>query len=431
MTAVASFPSFQPGPRSTWHATSQGGLNGMAGEDVSRMFMPRKGVQRSNSSSSIASSTSSTSTVTLPPSSSSSSGNEVLQSTPLESTGPGGRKKAARNVWPPAKSDPVSAVASGRSQPAGAHGPSSSATAAAAAAAAAGMAPLHHPVPLLPSQHILQSSHQNGVRGGASSSSAAAPTAATGQPDGHPMLFLLPMNGTFERKTINVPYFPDVLRIGRQTNAKTVPTPHNGYFDSKVLSRQHAEIWADRLGKIWIRDVKSSNGTFVNGQRLSGENRDSDPHELREQDIVELGIDIVSEDQRSVVHHKVAARVEHAGPYAVNDARFMDVTFGDLDPGTAAAGTGGASAQNQGGRGRPVSQGMVSSSSSSSVGGGGGSGSSSRYGSTSGSVAGGNYGYAAPSRHVNYWLTPVTVDQIVKRLSVRMDPYDRLSSVAC
>src|ERR1700709_2973534 len=121
------------------------------------------------------------------------------------------------------------------------------------------------------------------------------------------------MNGTFERKTISVPYYPDSLRIGRQTNAKTVPTPANGFFDSKVLSRQHAEIWADRNGKIWIRDVKSSNGTFVNGARLSAENRDSEPHELQTQDHLELGIDIVSEDQKTVVHHKVAAKVEHAG----------------------------------------------------------------------------------------------------------------------
>jgi hypothetical protein len=128
-----------------------------------------------------------------------------------------------------------------------------------------------------------------------------------------PVLFLTPMNGTFERKTIQVPFYPDVIRIGRQTNAKTIPTPTNGYFDSKVLSRQHAEVWSDRNGKIWIRDIKSSNGTFVNGQRLSGENKDSDPHELREQDMLELGIDIVSEDQKTVVHHKVAARVEHSG----------------------------------------------------------------------------------------------------------------------
>jgi len=127
------------------------------------------------------------------------------------------------------------------------------------------------------------------------------------------VLYLTPANGTFERKTITVPIYPDLLRIGRQTNNNTLPTLQNGYFDSKVLSRQHAEIWAERNGKVFIRDVKSSNGTFVNGQRLSHENENSDPHELREQDMLELGIDIMSEDQKTVVHPKVAARVEHVG----------------------------------------------------------------------------------------------------------------------
>lgn len=146
-----------------------------------------------------------------------------------------------------------------------------------------------------------------------------------------PVLYLLSLNGTFERKTIQVPFYPETLRVGRQTNNKTIPTPLNGFFDSKVLSRQHAEIWADRQGKIWIRDVKSSNGTFVNGTRLSPENRESEPHELQTSDHLELGIDIVSEDQKSVVHHKVAAKVEHAGfPNPSNN--LLDMNFGDLDP---------------------------------------------------------------------------------------------------
>lgn len=148
---------------------------------------------------------------------------------------------------------------------------------------------------------------------------------------GQPVLYLLSLNGTFERKTIQVPFYPETLRVGRQTNNKTIPTPLNGFFDSKVLSRQHAEIWADRQGKIWIRDVKSSNGTFVNGTRLSPENRESEAHELQTSDHLELGIDIVSEDQKSVVHHKVAAKVEHAGfPNPSNN--LLDMNFGDLDP---------------------------------------------------------------------------------------------------
>jgi pSer/pThr/pTyr-binding forkhead associated (FHA) protein len=128
-----------------------------------------------------------------------------------------------------------------------------------------------------------------------------------------PVLYLTSMNGTFERKKIVVPFYPDIIRIGRQTNAMNIPTPLNGYFDSKVMSRAHDEVWADRNGKIWIRDMKSSNGTFLNGERLSLENEESGPYELREQDMLELGIDIIGEDQKTIIHHKIAACVERAG----------------------------------------------------------------------------------------------------------------------
>jgi hypothetical protein len=182
-----------------------------------------------------------------------------------------------------------------------------------------GASAFHQQQSMLPPQNQLVS--QNG---------SARPGADGMGPERRPMLYLLSLNGSFERKTISVPYYPETLRIGRQTNAKTVPTPVNGYFDSKVLSRQHAEIWADGNGKIWIRDVKSSNGTFVNGTRLSPENRDSEPHELQTQDHLELGIDIVSEDQKTVVHHKVAAKVEHAG-FVTPTSNVLDMNFGDLD----------------------------------------------------------------------------------------------------
>ncbi|PWW72957.1 hypothetical protein C7212DRAFT_366541 [Tuber magnatum] len=173
----------------------------------------------------------------------------------------------------------------------------------------------HQAMPILPSQHLMSNQTQQ-----------------NGGPLPPSYLMLLPLNGTFDRKFIPLPYWPDTLRIGRQTNNKTTPTQNNGYFDSKVLSRQHAEIWAEKLnGRVWIRDVKSSNGTFVNGQRLSQENRDSEPHELRAEDVLELGIDIVGEDNKTIIHHKVAARVEHAGLQAPSVGNF-DLNFADIDP---------------------------------------------------------------------------------------------------
>ena len=45
--------------------------------------------------------------------------------------------------------------------------------------------------------------------------------------------------------------------------------------------------------KIFIKDVKSSNGTFINGERLSPEGLESDPFELKTDDIVVRGKQLV------------------------------------------------------------------------------------------------------------------------------------------
>jgi len=227
---------------------------------------------------------------------------------------------------------------------------------------------------------------------------------ATGHAGGdlQALLVLLPMNATFERKNMQLPLFPEILRIGRQTNAKTVPTAGNGYFDSKVLSRQHAEVWSDRQGKVWIRDVKSSNGTFVNGVRLSLESAESQPHELRETDILELGIDIVSEDQKSIVHHKVSAKVEHAG-YPSSSASVLDLNFGDIDPGSGSGLMGGSFPQHMQNRSRGGSQGSNGS----------------RFDAPNG--ARGMPGIGV-QRHANAWLAPVSVEQVIRKLTVSDAP---------
>ncbi|THX79328.1 hypothetical protein D6D04_05241 [Aureobasidium pullulans] len=312
MTAVAPPVQFQTPQGSvrsgaTWTNPSPA----MSQDDMSRMFMPgpRKSAQRSNSQSSLTSASSSSSSTISAASSSQAQPSPNNQDPTTWTT----RKKSSRGIWPSGKAEPTAGLSTTRPQPVSStsSGPS----------AASAISALHGP--MLPSQQQQQqqqqmSTAQNGgsLRGGQPPSDTPA------------ILHLSPMNGTFERKTISVPFYPDVLRIGRQTNAKTAPTPANGFFDSKVLSRQHAEIYAERNGRIYIRDVKSSNGTFVNGQRLSPENKESDPHELREQDVLELGIDIVSEDQKTIVHHKVAARVEHAGIYTQG----TELNFGEMDP---------------------------------------------------------------------------------------------------
>ncbi|KAM3582246.1 hypothetical protein VKS41_005677 [Umbelopsis sp. WA50703] len=117
---------------------------------------------------------------------------------------------------------------------------------------------------------------------------------------------LLPQHGAFQPKMLDLLDGVHV-KIGRQTSAKSAPGPNNGFFDSKVLSRTHAEVWYER-GKVYIKDVKSSNGTFINGVRLSQEGEESGPVELSHNDVVEFGIDIMNEDG-TVLYHKVACKV--------------------------------------------------------------------------------------------------------------------------
>lgn len=73
-----------------------------------------------------------------------------------------------------------------------------------------------------------------------------------------PSLHLWPLNETFVLKMIHLPEGQKVcfdrrasdadgekIKIGRQTNVKTAPGERNAYFDSKVLSRTHAELWEE------------------------------------------------------------------------------------------------------------------------------------------------------------------------------------------
>ncbi|KAJ3212913.1 hypothetical protein HDU82_003396, partial [Entophlyctis luteolus] len=141
-----------------------------------------------------------------------------------------------------------------------------------------------------------------------------------------PVLILdsLPTGGPFDQKRIDL-RLPEncPLKIGRKVTAKHGPEVSNGIFDSKVLSRQHAEIWIEngkvriptfpRLLKpilqVWIKDVKSSNGTFVNNTRLSEEGVASDPFQLHTGDVVDFGLDIMNDDGVSAMYKKMSCHV--------------------------------------------------------------------------------------------------------------------------
>ncbi|KRY43340.1 Sarcolemmal membrane-associated protein [Trichinella spiralis] len=81
------------------------------------------------------------------------------------------------------------------------------------------------------------------------------------------------------------------VKIGRSL-AKLQASSNNFVFDCKVLSRNHALIWYED-GSFYVRDTKSSNGTFINGQRLSKASEESLPKEVFSGDLIQLGVEIV------------------------------------------------------------------------------------------------------------------------------------------
>ncbi|ORX46897.1 hypothetical protein BCR36DRAFT_413842 [Piromyces finnis] len=110
------------------------------------------------------------------------------------------------------------------------------------------------------------------------------------------------------RTTTSLPFEPVernlvegvVAKIGRQVNR-----PNNNaaqaskesiWFQSKVVSRSHAEIWAKDC-QVYLKDVGSSSGTFLNRMRLSPSNKESRPYPLKDGDIIQLGIDYQGKTQ--------------------------------------------------------------------------------------------------------------------------------------
>ncbi|KAK9764164.1 hypothetical protein K7432_008559 [Basidiobolus ranarum] len=79
-----------------------------------------------------------------------------------------------------------------------------------------------------------------------------------------------------------------ILKIGRFT--EKAQSPLRIAFKSKVVSRGHAELWSTN-GQYFIRDIKSSSGTFLNNVRLSPPGCESKPYSLKDGDIVQLGVD--------------------------------------------------------------------------------------------------------------------------------------------
>ncbi|XP_038264735.1 sarcolemmal membrane-associated protein isoform X14 [Dermochelys coriacea] len=104
-------------------------------------------------------------------------------------------------------------------------------------------------------------------------------------------------------------YLDEPVKIGRSV-ARCRPAQNNATFDCKVLSRNHALVWFDhKTGKFYLQDTKSSNGTFINSQRLSRGSEESPPCEILSGDIIQFGVD-VTENTRKVTHGCIVSAIK-------------------------------------------------------------------------------------------------------------------------
>ncbi|CAJ0604300.1 unnamed protein product [Cylicocyclus nassatus] len=111
----------------------------------------------------------------------------------------------------------------------------------------------------------------------------------------------------FEERRAHVGPDEDPLKIGRAV-ARLKAAKDNAIFDCKVLSRNHA-VLSYRNGGFFLRDTKSSNGTFVNNERLAVTGEESEARQIFTGDIIQFGVEIV-ENSNKVAHGCIYAMVQ-------------------------------------------------------------------------------------------------------------------------
>ncbi|ATY65346.1 FHA domain containing [Cordyceps militaris] len=187
-------------------------------------------------------------------------------------------------------------------------------------------------------------------------SSAAGPSSA---PDAAPSIRLSSYfdqrasrpSLTFSPITRTLPTGTEVIRVGRYSERDAQPlasvtgnqpSAANVGFKSKVVSRRHCEFWHEN-GKWYIKDVKSSSGTFLNHIRLSPPSQESKAFAVNDGDIVQLGIDFKGGEE--MIFRCVKMRLElnrgwQNKPNSFNVAahkRLRTMASANAPPGTAAS----------------------------------------------------------------------------------------------
>lgn len=111
-----------------------------------------------------------------------------------------------------------------------------------------------------------------------------------------------------------LPYHSSIIRVGRyserdsSTEAQPIkPSDAPIGFKSKVVSRRHCEFTCTD-GQWFVRDVRSSSGTFLNHIRLSQPGVESRLYPVNDGDVIQLGIDFKGGEE--MIFRCVKIRIE-------------------------------------------------------------------------------------------------------------------------
>ena len=128
----------------------------------------------------------------------------------------------------------------------------------------------------------------------------------------------------FPATSRTLPHEDCVIRVGRYSERDSNPNPPPNIpssapvgFKSKVVSRRHCEFWCSH-GQWYIKDMKSSSGTFLNHIRLSQPSVESKPFPVHDGDVVQLGIDFRGGEEMIFRCVKIRVEVNRAWQKTLN-----------------------------------------------------------------------------------------------------------------
>lgn len=147
---------------------------------------------------------------------------------------------------------------------------------------------------------------------------------------------------SFQTVSRTLPRNESIVRVGRYSEKETAshsythaemtanpdgPSDAPVGFKSKVVSRRHCEFsWRD--SSWWIKDVKSSSGTFLNHIRLSQPGQESKPFRVKDGDIVQLGIDFKGGEEAIFRCVKIRILCNRGWQRELNSFKYVSLSFG-------------------------------------------------------------------------------------------------------